>query len=171
MLKWLLRFGPLSGVGDRFDGGTGGDLASLTKAMREEMDKKKGTEPINRLQDAFKQLKDMHRDDPRLAEGLSMMQSSGGASALDNAQWPFGPVGAPKVMASSVPTPQPRPPEAAAPVPMPMARPAEAPHGGALSEFFQRNAAMMKDPTTGEMIDPIAAAKFGGSGILNGLFG
>ena len=171
MLKWLLSGLMSSGVGDRFDGGTGGNLASLTKAMRTEMDKK-GDQPHARLQDAFKQLKDMHKDDPRLAEGLSMMPSSGGASALDHAQWPFGPVGAPRAMATSVPTPQPRPPEVAAPVPMPMARPAEAPQApGALSEFFQRNAAMMKDPTTGEMIDPIAAAKFGGGGILNGMFG
>ena len=40
MLKWLLSGLMSSGVGDRFDGGTGGDLASLTKAMRTEMDKK-----------------------------------------------------------------------------------------------------------------------------------
>lgn len=186
MLKWLLSGIMSSGLGDRFDGGTGGSLANLTAMLADE--KKKGDEPHARLQDAFNKLKDMHKDDPRLAEGLSMMPSSGGASALDHAQWPFGPVGAPRPMAAPVPTPQPRPAQA----PMSpqeadniydsfenspagkrmraadMAAPASS---GPFADFFARNAAMMKDPTTGEMIDPSAAAKFGGGGILNGMFG
>jgi hypothetical protein len=46
-------------------------------------------------------------------------------------------------------------------VPMPMARPASAPQAQAQApmSFFQRNAAMMRDPATGELIDPSGAAR------------
>jgi hypothetical protein len=174
MLKWLLSGMMASGLGDRFDGGAGGDLASLTAALGNE--KKKGEQPLSRLQDAFKQLKDMHRDDQPFN--------------FETAQWPYGPIGAPSQAMAAAPT-----------VPMPRARPAEAPmspqeaeniydsfenspagkrmraadlpasQSSPFADFFARNTAMMKDPTSGEFIDPSAAAQHGGSGILNGLFG
>jgi hypothetical protein len=62
-------------------------------------------------------------------------------------------------MAPQVPMPQPRPPQAPqaqAQVPMPMARPEGAPSGQPMG-FFQRNTAMMRDPATGDFIDPMAA--------------
>lgn len=48
-------------------------------------------------------------------------------------------------------------------VPMPMARPAEAPQADPMS-FFQRNSAMMRDPMTGQFIDPTAGAQAQASG-------
>jgi hypothetical protein len=53
--------------------------------------------------------------------------------------------------------PQPRPAAAAA-VPMPQPRPASAPQPDPGMNFFQRNAAMMQDPMTGQFIDPTNAA-------------
>jgi len=43
-------------------------------------------------------------------------------------------------------------------VPMPMARPAQAPQPQPQMGFFARNAAMMRDPSTGAFIDPTNAA-------------
>lgn len=72
--------------------------------------------------------------------------SANGPSPLDNAQWPFGPIGAPTRSASpAVPTPSPRP--------------AEAPQSEPDMSFWQRNAAMMRDPSSGDFIDPTTAAK------------
>lgn len=172
MLKWLLSSLMASGAGERFDGGTGGDLASLTSALKAEKDKNKGEGQLSRLNDAFKQLKDMHKDNapfdfenaqwpygPIGAPSQAMAQADG-PSPLDNAQWPHGPRGAPSQAM------------AAAHVPMPMARPAEAPQASSpIADFFARNTAMMKDPNSGQFIDPSAAAKHGGSPILNGMFG
>jgi hypothetical protein len=108
----------------------------------------------------------MHKGDPALAQVLPLGSSNSGASPFDNAQWPAGPVGAPSQAQASSPAPAP------APAPMPRARPAEASQltNNPFADFFARNTAMMKDPVTGDFIDPQAAAKFGGSGILNGLF-
>jgi hypothetical protein len=93
---------------------------------------------------------------------------------FETAQWPYGPIGAPsQPMTAGVPMPQSRPQmAAAAPVPMSAPRPAEAPQASSpFADFFARNTAMMKDPTTGQFVDPSAAASHGGSGILNGMFG
>jgi hypothetical protein len=158
MLKYILSALMNSGVGDQFDGGTGGDLGSLTAALKAEKDKKAG-QPLDRLKDAFSQLKDMHKADPPPFD-------------FESAHWPYGPIGAPsQSMASAVPMPQARPPQAPSAVPMPMARPADAPQAQSpLAQFFARNTAMQQDPSSGEYIDPAAAAK-AGPGILNGLFG
>lgn len=167
MLKWLLSSLMASGAGERFNGEAGGDLASLTTALRAEKDKK-GEGQLSRLQDAFAQLKNMHKDDkpfdfesaqwpygPIGAPSQAMARADA-PSPLDNAQWPHGPRGAPS----------------AAPVPMPAPRPAEAPQASSpFADFFARNTAMMQDPNSGAFIDPSAAAQRGGSPILNGLFG
>jgi hypothetical protein len=147
MLKFILSALMNSGVGDHFDGGTGGDLGSLTSALKAEKDKNKGENQLSRLQDAFKQLKDMHKDDKPFD--------------FESAHWPYGPIGAPSQAQASVPMPMARPPEAAA-VPMPMARPADAPQAPSSSpfaDFFKRNTALMKDQQSGEYIDPTAAHK------------
>lgn len=68
----------------------------------------------------------------------------------------FGAIGSPWHPAG-VPLPQARPQEAdqSAPgIPMPQPRPADAPQS---MNFFQRNAAMMQDPSTGAFLDPQAA--------------
>jgi hypothetical protein len=44
-------------------------------------------------------------------------------------------------------------------VPVPSPRPAQAPQPQPQMGFFQRNAAMMRDPATGELIDPQGAAR------------
>jgi hypothetical protein len=154
------------GLADPFSGSHSDDLVALTKELKAAQENKKGgTNPLDRLKDAFSQLKDMHKDDP-----AAIGDSTSGASPFDNAQWPYGPVGAPSQAQASAPAPA---PQAPAPVPMPAPRPAaaaQAPASNPFADFFARNTAMMKDPVTGEFIDPQAAAKYGGSGILNGLF-
>jgi hypothetical protein len=104
------------------------------------------------------------------------------APDFESMQWPQGPVGAPVSQptqpmppvqgldlpgAPHVPMPMARPqmpvaPQAQAAVPMPAPRPASAPSGG--MGFFQRNAAMMRDPSSGDFIDPGAAAQANVSG-------
>lgn len=74
------------------------------------------------------------------------------ASPMDNAQWPFGPNGAPGAA------------QAQAPVPMPQPRPAEAPTAPPDMSFFQRNAAMMRDPMTGDFLDPQAGKQADATG-------
>jgi hypothetical protein len=71
-------------------------------------------------------------------------------SPLDNAQWPAGPVGAP-APSQAGPGPAPAPP-------MPAPRPPEAPAPTPDMGFFQRNSAMMRDPSSGQFIDPTNAA-------------
>lgn len=76
--------------------------------------------------------------------------SANGPSPLDNAAWPFGPVGAPSH--GTVPTPQPRPAEAPQPeAPSPMG-------------WFARNTAMQRDPLSGDFLDPAAAQRADVSG-------
>ena len=159
------------GLADPFSGSHSDDLVALTKELKAAQENKKGgTNPLDRLKDAFSQLKDMHKDDPALAQANPLGSSNSGPSPFDSAQWPYGPVGAPSQAQASAPAPVPHAP---APAPMPAPRPAEAPQAptsNPFADFFARNTAMMKDPVTGDFIDPQAAAKFGGSGILNGLF-
>lgn len=65
-------------------------------------------------------------------------------------------------MAPNVPLPMARPPQApqapqqAAPQPAPQA--AGGPSGGGWGGFFANNTAMMRDPVSGDFIDPKAAA-------------
>jgi hypothetical protein len=47
---------------------------------------------------------------------------------------------------------------------MPQARPASAPQAQEPMSFFQRNAAMMRDPSTGDCIDPAAAQRADATG-------
>lgn len=54
-----------------------------------------------------------------------------------------------------------------APVPMPQARPAEAPQAQPDTSFFMRNALSMRDPSTGEMIDPSGAASVRGPDLIS----
>lgn len=161
MLKLLLSGLMNSGIGERFSEDRTSDFKGLTDTLAALKAKKAEASPapMDRLKDAFAQLKDMHKDDAPAPEPFS----------FETAQWPYGPVGAPsQAQASASPPPAPQPQQAAAPVPMPAPRPAEAPQQ---MGFFQRNAAMMRDPSTGDFIDPSAAAQAGNGGILNGLFG
>jgi hypothetical protein len=64
----------------------------------------------------------------------------------------------PQTMAQAPAGPQAQP-TGGAPVPMPMARPAQAPQPQPQMGFFQHNAAMMRDPVTGQLIDPQGAAR------------
>jgi hypothetical protein len=71
------------------------------------------------------------------------------------------------------PAPAPAAPQAA-PVPMPQARPAEAPQaqpgsgaGAPDTSFFMRNAMSMRDPSTGELIDPSGASSVRGPDLIS----
>lgn len=160
MLKYLLSALMSSGIGERDSENQTSDFRNLTNAYKDARETKRGGAQLSRLQDAFSQLKDMHKDNAATTPA---------PFDFETAKWPFGPVGAPsQSMAHSAAPP------VSASVPMPMARPAEAPQAppaqSPFAEFFGRNTAMMKDPSSGDFIDPSAAAK-AGPGILNGLFG
>jgi hypothetical protein len=155
ILRLLLGTAYSSGIGERSGFGEG-DLKSLTDALKAEKDKESPKmAPMERIAAAFDMLKNMHQSAPQAQ-----------VSPLDNAQWPFGPVGAPSQAQAQAPHP-PQAPQ----VPMPMARPQEAPQADqpALMSFFERNNALQKDPMTGEYLDPTAAAK-ASPGIFQGLF-
>lgn len=102
--------------------------------------------PMDRIKDAFTALKDMHK---------------GGEPALDASQMPWlssltFPMKAPASQGFPQ-SPMNAQAQAPSPVPMPMPRPAEAPQGDPMMSAFQRNAALQKDPNTGEFLDPEAA--------------
>jgi hypothetical protein len=160
LLQFILSTMMTSGVGDRFGGSNPGD--DLTKLMAKLPDpKEKG--PQDRLSDAFTQLKNMHKD-PALEQAMST-PASGGPSQFDQAQWPYGPVGAPSQAMASSPAVQGQPG-----VPMPAPRPTEAPQAPPEMSFFQRNAMLQRDPLTGEYLDPAQAASAEQSP-FKGLFG
>jgi hypothetical protein len=50
---------------------------------------------------------------------------------------------------------------------MPQARPAEAPQPEPDTSFFMRNALSMRDPSTGEMIDPMGAQSVRGPDLIS----
>lgn len=56
-------------------------------------------------------------------------------------------------------------------VPLPQARPAEAPQPEPDTSFFMRNAMMMRDPTSGDFIDPTGAASVRGPDLINKMMG
>lgn len=147
LLQFLLSTMMTSGVGDRFGGSNpGSDLVKL-------MDKMPSASQ-SRLVDSFKQLQGMHKN-PSLEQAMNIPSSNTPTpSPFDNAQWPFGPVGAPSQANASAPTTQ-VPPS----VPMPAPRPQEAPQAPPEMSFFQRNALMQRDPMTGEYLDPAQAAQ------------
>jgi hypothetical protein len=51
--------------------------------------------------------------------------------------------------------------------PMPMGRPAEAPQAEPDTSFFMRNALSMRDPSTGDMIDPSGASSVRGPDLIS----
>lgn len=71
------------------------------------------------------------------------------------------------------PTPAPAPAVAAAApsVPLPMARPADAPAPPEDTGFFRRNALMMTDPMTGQLIDPQGAQSVSGPTLIDKMMG
>ncbi len=160
LLRLLLGTSLSTGLGEQFSEAKDTDLKQLVDALKAEKAKKAEAPqaaPIDRIKEAFSQLKDMHQP----------VSGSGDPSPLYGAQWPYGPIGAPQpAVAQASPATNQGPP-----VPMPQARPQEASSGDqpALMGFFKRNTAMMRDPVTGAFIDPAAAAK-ASPGILQGLF-
>jgi hypothetical protein len=150
MLKYILSALMNSGIGERDSENQTSDFRNLVDTYKAEKEKKKGVAQFDRLQDAFKQLKDMHKDDPPSPPEFN----------FETAHWPYGPVGAPSQAQASTPMPMARPSAAPAAVPMPMARPAEAPQASSpFADFFKRNTALMQDPNGGGYIDPTAASK------------
>lgn len=76
----------------------------------------------------------------------------------DGRSFGAAPAAPPPAPAPAAAAPAMRPPQAPQ-VPLPQPRPAEAPSAPPDMSFFQRNAAMMRDPGTGAFIDPTAAAQ------------
>jgi hypothetical protein len=78
-----------------------------------------------------------------------------------------------KMFPGAAPTPiapQEAPPSAgpqAPSVPMPQVRPAEAPQAQPDTSFFMRNALSMRDPSTGELIDPSGASSVRGPDLIS----
>jgi hypothetical protein len=113
---------------------------------------------------------------PGMADGLLKLGAQRLAQAQPQAPAPAPqpPPAAPVVaqgdpVGAGVPLPAPRPQAApsapaAQPVPMPQPRPAEAPQQAPGMSFWQRNAAMMRDPITGSFLDPAAAQRADATG-------
>lgn len=126
---------------------------------------------LDRIKQAFEALKGMHKG-PDQTEAALTATPTNGPSPFDNAQWPVGPVGAPGQAQASMapqgaPMPQPRPQEA----PQPQMAPPQpqAPQDPVMQGFFQRNAALQRDPISGDYLDP-TAAQAANPGIFKGLF-
>lgn len=124
----------------------------------------KHSAPIDRIKAAFEALKDMHKGSNQTETAFTAPPSSG-PSPFDNAQWPYGPSGAP----TDPPKPLLMQAQAQAPVPMPAPRPSIPQDSPAAMGFFQRNAALQRDPLTGDYLDPAAASK-ADAGVFKGLF-
>jgi hypothetical protein len=92
--------------------------------------------------------------------------------AVPNPQLPWWATGdmtkmlPPASPAPAAPAPAPAAPPQAAPVPMPQPRPAEAPQAQPDTSFFMRNALSMRDPSTGELIDPSGASSVRGPDLI-----
>jgi hypothetical protein len=71
----------------------------------------------------------------------------------------------PQTTATAAPDPAP------AGVPMPLSRPAEASASQPDTSWFMRNAMMMRDPATGELIDPQGAASVRGPDLISKMMG
>ena len=76
----------------------------------------------------------------------------------------------PMAAASYYPSKTPSPSPAAG-VPLPRARPEEAPQPQPDTSFFMRNALMMRDPATGDFIDPQGAASVRGPDLISKMMG
>jgi hypothetical protein len=181
ILQLLMGTTMSKGIGDRFGGNQTSDLKNLTDAYAQSLgpnsayasfrqaagpestDKPPAQSPMDRIKAAFDSLKDMHKGPDQTAANTGVLPQNG-ASPFDNAQWPYGPVGAPSQAQASVPQQTP-----SQGVPMPMARPADAPQANPMMSLFQRSAAMQQDPLTGSYIDPASAAK-AQPNIFQGLF-
>lgn len=157
-----------TGFGDRFSQDQTGDFGALVGALKKARGEEKDhLSPLMRLTDAFGQLKDMHMGqnaqhlagrsptDQAFNVPMPSPRPMDTPSPLDTAQYPFGPMGAPHGMAQA---------------PMPAPRHAEAPPGAPL-DLMQFNTAMMRDPSTGEFIDPRAAQTAEARNPFKGLFG
>jgi hypothetical protein len=77
--------------------------------------------------------------------------------------------------AQPAPVPAQAPPTVAAPsapgIPMPAPRPTEAPQPAPDTSFFMRNALSMRDPSTGELIDPSGASSVRGPDLISKMLG
>lgn len=177
IMRLLLGSAMGSGFGDRFSKNQTSDLKNLTDALAAykqnagpDSDKAPAQSPIDRIKAAFAELKDMHKG-PDQTDSNTAVLPPGGASPFDTMHWPYGPVGAPATpMAANAPVPQAPQPS----VPMPQPRPMDAPQADAnpMMSFFQRNAALQKDPLSGDYIDPASASRAQAQpGILSHLFG
>ncbi|MBR1173895.1 hypothetical protein JQ617_08015 [Bradyrhizobium sp. KB893862 SZCCT0404] len=164
-----------SGGGVQFAGNGMDDLKGLTDALaaykkaagpdEPKKDDSPKVAPIDRIKAAFEDLRNMHRTSDASAPQTYGMAPGSPAPPLPTGTVTPAPIFNGLMAQDSAP--------AAPRVPMPQPRPAEADaQQPALMSFFQRNAAMMKDPSTGDYIDPQGAAKAGTqAGIFDRLFG
>ncbi len=147
--------GPLSmaTMGDGRPDNTPEDLAYLTKAFAAARAAR--LTPNGHVADAFNRLPFPQGSDPMTAGGLAPpaapvtpQVSDGSFNSIDAAA---APQATPALPPAAVPMPQPRPEEAPTPQP-----------GG--MGFFARNTAMMRDPVTGDFLDPTAGRQAEASG-------
>lgn len=84
-----------------------------------------------------------------------------------NGQSPAPSQGFPQARPQQTPVAQTPAPQSAPVVPVPQARPASAPQAQPDTSFFMRNAMMMRDPSSGQLIDPQGASQVRGPDLIN----
>ena len=160
ILKLLL--GPQAGMlmmGDGRPDNSPGDLSALVKAYAAERARKSAGQFSNAPQAAASPVPPPAGPVPISGPDTPAPSPFGqGAGKIPFLNSPFGQMlpQSPTPGASAAP---PSAPAAQPSVPLPMPRPAEAPQAQPDMSFFQRNAAMMRDPSTGDFIDPSGAAQ------------
>jgi hypothetical protein len=150
-----MLLGPQAGMammGDGREGNSVADMASLQKMLADT--KAANRTPNGRVARGFDQF-----GPTPFPQGSDPM-TAGGPSATGAA--------VPSTEPPPALSPQAIPPAASAPapvtMPMPAPRPPEAPQASPEMGFFERNSAMMQDPSSGSFIDPEAAARAQASG-------
>jgi hypothetical protein len=119
-------------------------------------------EDMNSLQKLYASIRAAnHTPNGRVARGFDQFGPQASAPAAPMLPAPPAPapvdMGPPALSAAAMAPQGPPAPAPAPAVPMPQARPPEAPQAPEPMSMFQRNALMMRDPSSGAFIDPVGA--------------
>jgi hypothetical protein len=171
--------GTVIGMGDGRPDNTLTDMQSLTRAHAEARAKRLAAAqgglgsppaspvPPSALAPEWQKFKEQADKQAELKPAVPL-----GSPAANLPWWASGDMtkmfpGAGQPAPQATPAAQTAAPQSAPQVPMPQARPAEAPQAEPDTGFFMRNALSMRDPSTGEMIDPSGAQSVRGPDLIS----